>query len=429
MKPFLWTPSSLLVSALAILFFTSCSAPPKPGTTVMAPTPVGVVEGVSQPVDRLRDENLSSDVPVFIVSGRALGEKMQRGVDPFANERSETRDPRLAVAEVSVGEGLTSDEIYEETTTEVKKKKTRFRLREVSLAPALENIDPWQLRGDGRRHATHPWIREIRAQLDRGKTRQIVIFVHGYNTHLITNTEQAADLYHYLGRDGAVINFEWPSVGSLTGYVKDKGNARQSTRLFRNMISNLAEATDASRIMILAHSAGNPIVVNAMSELRLIENQLSREQLYQKYKLDRVVLAAPDMDLMEFFNAVFDRFYECARGVAVYSSPDDKALKLSSILYGDTRLGRSIGELQPWELEVLDRADGIEMIDVTVPESMFGGGLGHSYFHRDPWVSSDIGLFLSETSPERRALVKQEDSVFWGFPKDYREKLRAMKRH
>lgn len=421
-------PGGMAFFLTIALFSASCGSTPKPGTTEMAPTPVGVVEKVSQPVNYLRRTNLNSGVPVFIVSSRILNDELSRGVDPFGNKRSEQPIPHLAIADVMVGEGLTSDEVYFESTTEMKKKQTRFKLREVDLHDPIKNSDPWELKSNGAQHSNHPWIQAIRQQLDQSDDRQITIFVHGFNTHLITNTEQAADLYHFMGRKGAMINFEWPSEGKLLGYIEDKGNAQQSTRLFRTMITNLAHATGASRIRILAHSAGNPIVVNAMRELRLIENQLTAEQLTDKYKIDRVVLAAPDMDVMEFFNGVFDRFYEVANGVAVYASPDDKALKISSLLYADTRLGRSIDQLQPWEKEVLNHADGIEMINVSEPESIYHVGTGHSYFHRDPWVSTDIGLFLYELKASQRALVKDEGDVFWKFPKDYRERLRGLNR-
>ncbi len=423
LRPFLPT----LAFAMTLLF-AGCVAAPKPGTTKMAPTPVGVIEKVAQPVNYLRRTNLNSEVPVFIVSSRNLNDKLIRGVDPFGNARNDEPVPHLAIADVQVGEGLSSEQIYRESTTEVKKKKTRLKLREVTITDPLTDVDPWATGNEGQRHSSHQWMQAIRKQLDQSRDRQITIFVHGFNTHLITNTEQAADLYHYMGRTGAMINFEWPSEGKLLGYIADKGNAQQSTRLFRSMIASLAEATDASRILILAHSAGNPIVVNAMRELRLIESDLTAKQLTDKYKIDRVVLAAPDMDVMEFFNGVFDRFYELANGVAVYASPDDKALRVSSFLFADTRLGRSIGQLKPWEEQVLDVADGIEMINVSQPERIYRIGTGHSYFHRDPWVSSDIGLFLYELDTEQRGLVKDEGDVFWKFPKDYRERLRSLGR-
>ena len=166
-------------------------------------------------------------------------------------------------------------------------------------------------------------------------------------------------------------------------------------------------------------------MVNALREIRLLEFDLPAEQVQAKYSIGRVVLAAPDMDLMAFTNAVQDRFFELTTGVAVYASPKDRALGLSEKLYGNSRLGRAVGKIEPWERELLQHASNIEMVDASVAEKEFGSALGHSYFHRDPWVSSDIGSFILGKSPTARGLVKnQSDQVFWEFPTDYPKQLR-----
>ena len=84
-----------------------------------------------------------------------------------------------------------------------------------------------------------------------------------------------------------------------------------------------------------------------------------------------------------------------------------------------------MGKIEPWERETFQRVPKIELIDASVAEKEFGSALGHSYFHRDPWVSSDIGSFILGRSPAGRGLVKKHgDQVFWEFPKDYPEQLK-----
>jgi esterase/lipase superfamily enzyme len=220
-----------------------------------------------------------------------------------------------------------------------------------------------------------------------------------------------------------MISFEWPSESNVLGYIADKGNATYSTRHFRGLISNLAKECNVDSITIIAHSAGSPIVVNALRELRLLEHDLPAAEVREKYRIDRVVLAAPDMDLMAFVNAIHDRFFELANGIAVYASPNDKALGFSQVLYNEKRLGRSVGNLEDWEKKVLAAAKNIEMIDASRADKQYGNFLGHSYFHRDPWVSSDIGSFVLAKSPPNRELVREPDEVFWKFPVDYPERL------
>jgi esterase/lipase superfamily enzyme len=239
-----------------------------------------------------------------------------------------------------------------------------------------------------------------------------------------------------MGRKGVMISFEWPSESRLLGYIQDKGNANYSTRQFRAMISNVAKECEVDSITIIAHSAGAPIVVNALREIRLLEFDMPADQVRslpgyerararEKYRIGRIVLAAPDMDVMAFTNAVHDRFHELTTGIAVYASQKDRALGLSEKLYGNSRLGRTVGKLEVWEKQVLSQVLKIELIDASVAEKQFRNVLGHSYFHRDPWVSSDIGSFILGRSPAERGLVKPGDAeVFWQFPTDYPDRLK-----
>lgn len=393
----------------------------------MAEVPLAATVGVPHPIGNLEERFLQPEIPVFIVSGRNRLEN-PRGVDPFGNERTQDLKPYLGIASVTVGEGLSAEELVERTRSETpKRKRPRVELKSVDTYEHGGDINPWMLDQQDQDFGDHPWVAAVREQLDRSQRRNITIYVHGYNTHLITNTEQAAEMYHRAGRDGAVINFEWPSMGQLLGYVHDKGNANVSTRHFRALLVNLARQTDAKGISILAHSAGTPIVANALREIRLLNDELSPERLQAKYRIDRVILAAPDMDLMEFLNAVMDGFDLVAEGVAVYASPEDLALKASSLLFRETRLGRSVGRLTPVESEVLRRAGGIEMIDVGYPESLHGDFLGHGYFLHNPWVSSDLGLFYFNLPPERRGLVREPGDIFWKFPEDYPERLSSLR--
>lgn len=293
----------------------------------------------------------------------------------------------------------------------------------MELSPQPIKVDPWLIKDDVVRHDGNPWVQALKRQLDQTDNRNVCIFVHGYNASFIKNTLLAAEIFHYTGRQGAMVSFEWPSESSVFGYLADKGNATYSTRHFRGLIANLAKEVEIDSITIIAHSAGSPIVVNALRELRLLEHDLSAEDVREKYHIGRVVLAAPDMDLMAFVNAIHDRFFELAEGIAVYASPNDKSLGLSQVLYDEKRLGRSVGRLEDWEKQVLLAAENIEMIDASLADKQWGTFLGHSYFHRDPWVSSDIGAFMLRKLPESRELVREPGEVFWNFPRDYPDRL------
>ncbi|MDF1751958.1 MAG: alpha/beta hydrolase [Verrucomicrobiales bacterium] len=386
----------------------------------MVAAPLGFASGLLEDFPHISTTDVKSDIPIFLISGRNLLDSPQ-GVNPFGNQRSTNPTPHLAIAKVAVGEGLSREHIINETlSSESGIRKTRFELKEINLFPTLP-IDHFTLNHSECNNEDHPWISELRQQLDRSRQRTIAIYVHGFNTKLIPNTEFAAAMSHFGGREGAVVSYEWPSLGSISAYAADKGNAEYSTRVFRGVIANLAKETGADQVNIVAHSAGCPIVVNALKELRLTYKDLNPDQLNEKFRISRVALAAPDMDLMTFYNGVFDRFYEATGGVAVYASSADKALDFSANMFRAERLGTAVDDLKPWEKEAMLRAGKIEMIDVSVPEQNSRGWVGHTYYYRNTWVSSDLFSFLSGKSPEERMLVRQDGEIFWGFPENFPE--------
>ena len=386
------------------------------------PTPLGLSLGLPHPGGDFRKTLGDKKVPIYVVSGRNL-EDVAKGLDPFGTKRNHR--PELGIATVQIGAGLDADDLLRETVESVKRKKTKVELVSMELSPRPES-DPWLLKDVIARHETNAWVQAIKRQLDQSDSRNVCIYVHGYNTSFVDNTLLAAEIFHYLGRNGAMISFEWPSEARLLGYITDKGNATYSTRHFRGLISNIAKECQADSVTIVAHSAGAPIVVNALRELRLLEYDLSPNEVQRKYKIEKVALAAPDMDLMSFVNAIHDRFYEVTNGIAVYASPNDRALRASQLLYKDERLGGSVGLLEPWEKKALLGVSKIEMIDATKPNRKHRRFLGHAYFHRDPWISSDIGCFIMGLSPQRRGLSRDEGEVFWSFPDDFVDRLQQL---
>jgi len=406
---------------LLVVFATGCQS--MNVSRRLMPTPIGIVAGLPFPGGEYSEacSCTEHETPVFIVSGRNLLPD-SRSPNPFGNERA--KKPSLGTAYVTIGKNLSPKELYEQTVTGGLRKTARVAFSRIELAPEDDSQELFHEHELPVLHSGNQWLDSVSRQLDRGQHRNITIFVHGFNTELIDNTLVAAEIYHYLGHQGAMVSFEWPSKSKLLGYIQDKGNANYGTRQFRTMLLNLARECAADSITIIAHSAGSPIVVNALREIRLLDNELTPQQLQSKYKVDRVVLAAPDMDLLAFLNAIRDGFHEVVGRVAVYASPGDRALRASEKITGTQRLGRAVNNLEPWEKKILMNTSGLEMVDASVAETNYRSLTRHSYFHRDPWVSSDIGGFILRKKPVDRRLSKRRDELFWRFPHDYPDQLR-----
>ena len=419
-----WLTQIVCCLAIAIAATFGCAAS-KLSRRLM-PTPLALTLGIPQPGGDFISSCQSTDaeLPIFVISGRNLIDPSDP-INPFGDERNAI--PTLGVAFVKVGAGLSSAELLAETTTDKKRKKARVSYDRIELSPTPLPAEAWRVRDDAVRYENNAWVRAVKAQMRRTNSNTAIIYVHGYNTGFIENTLLAGEIFHYTGRKGVMMSFEWPSEAKLFGYIPDKANASFSTHQFRSLISNIAKECRIDNITIIAHSAGSPVVVNALRELRLLDFDLTAAQIQDKYRVGRVVLAAPDMDLMAFTNAIHDRFYELTKGIAVYASPKDRALKLAERLNGNPRLGRAVGELDEEEKEYLQQVPSIEMIDASIAEKQVRDFVGHSYFQQDPWVSSDIGSFLIGRSPQERGLRKSSpNSVFWEFGDDYPTQLEQL---
>ena len=187
----------------------------------------------------------------------------------------------------------------------------------------------------------------------------------------------------------------------------------------------LAEETNA-RINIIAHSAGAPVAVGGIRELCLMHYDEGTKAVQQRFRIGHLVLLAPDMDLGQFENGIHDEIMGVPERMTIYISTRDKALSLSSWVYGFARLGASLTELTAENTEFLHENPDCEIIDVGGAEDSHGSWLGHSYFHQNPWVSSDVLMTLRyDAPPEKRGLVKAEDKPVWIFPEDYPQRARA----
>lgn len=65
-----------------------------------------------------------------------------------------------------------------------------------------------------------------------------------------------------------------------------------------------------------------------------------------------------------------------------------------------------------------------QWVDVTAAQRRFPSFIGHSYYHENPWVSSDAMLFMAlGATAEERGLVRDLKTAFMVFPDDYVERL------
>jgi len=194
------------------------------------------------------------------------------------------------------------------------------------------------------------------------KQKHLTLFIHGYDNSWTQAMQRydtiAKQLFDGADSLGELIAFDWPSKGSLLGYLPDRAEARKTAEDLTNVLSELYDwmaskqtlATvnldDACRAKtsIIAHSMGNYALEFAMNELWTRKNRPLLVSLMQE-----VLMVAADVD-----NDLFRHGDQVSHGdgeglsnlsyriTALYTGRDN-VLGTSAGLkhFGKRRLGRS----------------------------------------------------------------------------------------
>ena len=238
----------------------------------------------------------------------------------------------------------------------------------------------------------------FRSELDAARSRDVFVFVHGYNVSFEDSARRTAQLAYDLGFPGVPVMYSWPSQAALSGYMADENNALRSQTPMRQFLSGLAAQSNGARIHLIAHSMGNRVLTEAMRNLALTDPS----PLFSE-----VILTAPDIDAIYFKNEIAPAIQKIARRVTLYASSDDKALLASKKAHGgDPRAGESVPIVVVPGIDTVD-ASGI---DVSLL------GLGHSYFAETKLVLDDINLLLTaDKPPAERSLREQLEGAgkYW----------------
>lgn len=242
------------------------------------------------------------------------------------------------------------------------------------------------------------FLQRVSEDLARTRSRDVLVFVHGYNSSFEEAAVRLAQLVADMGFDGTAVLFSWASAGALSGYVRDQQTARNAGYYLLQLLREQLPRTNPDRIHVLAHSMGSEVLSKAMS---LVDRADSLPRLGQ------VILAAPDVDARIFAREILPILRERALGVTLYASSEDDALRASRVLNGVWRLG-----LGGDSVTVLD---GLETIDAT---RVRGDALGHTLFGNSALLSDLYALLTEGRSPADRRLLQARTAdgrVFWRF--------------
>ena len=268
----------------------------------------------------------------------------------------------------------------------------------------------------------------INSELAQAVDKEIMVYVHGTKVDFAHATILAAEIDHFAGRDFVGLAFAWPSHQNILYYLLgiDVRRALHSSAALQSLLVLLSEHTMAEHINILAYSAGCKVASKALFELRQTYSHLDSNQLKEKFRLGAAVFAAADVAIDVFEERVV-AVSDLAQQVVVTISDNDNALKAAKkYMGGEARAGSIEAESIMETFLVDNKISNVEIIDVSLGQDTRGFNIiGHHYWYRHPWMSSDI-IFIMRTDlpPSRRGLSPAELEGVWYLSSDYPEKIR-----
>ena len=408
--------TALLLASLWLL--GGCSSPVR-----LMPTPTLFTSGDPGLFGAPDDAGRATSIEILYATNRLpLGPQ-----DARHYTRIRSKDLRLGVATLRVGDGTkTREALQTMSTSVVEGERPKITLEATREMTVLE--DGAQASGP----ETQAFFAHVDELLRRCANRDLLIYMHGANTDFDRAAAQAAQLQHFLGRDAVVMVFAWPSAGTLLRYPRDVATARHSEPAFAHLLEQLSAHTQAAHLNVLAYSAGAML---ASPGLARAAGGAAAAADPARLRLGEVYYAAPDIDFPVFVDNL-PRYQDQVRRVTVAVNLSDRALSFAQWIHRVSRAGRpNLAEIGPEETRWLVEASGREELDVLSITAEDLPGLpadSHSFWYDHPWVSSDVILKLRfHAPPPARGLVLNSNDIelaFWTFPSDYAERLPAVAR-
>ncbi len=220
-----------------------------------------------------------------------------------------------------------------------------------------------------------------------GVSRDILLYVHGFNTSLDEARFRLAQVVADGGFSGVPALFTWNSRGGLFNYESDKEAATVSRDALEKVLFALARTPGVGRVHILAHSMGAWLTMETLRGVALAGHP------DLDGKLGEIMLANPDIDLNVFRQQVARLD---AHHVSIFVNNNDRALSLSSRIAGDRQRLGAMDPSKPEDKAEIDRL-GVSVHDISSFSTDF---IGHGAFAEAPDVVRTIGAHIAAPRPQ-----------------------------
>jgi len=226
------------------------------------------------------------------------------------------------------------------------------------------------------------FLSALQKQIKSSPSKDVFIFVHGFNSTFEDAARRCAQLAYDLDFDGTPMMYSWASAGSATAYTKDEATVQSSGQKMAQMLDDVVAHSGAERIHLIAHSMGNRALIEAL------QNYLASPAARNRHRIfDQIVFTAPDVD-RDYFVGAMKSLTDVATRVTLYASDTDLALQSSQILHAAPRAGLA-------GINIISMP-GLDTIDMSaVPAD----SLGHNYFAANSGAIYDLFRLLWRGDP------------------------------
>ena len=215
-----------------------------------------------------------------------------------------------------------------------------------------------------------------------GVNRDVLVFVHGFNTSFEEARDRAAQITADSRFGGVAVLFTWPTKHELFGYVSDKDSAMASRDALQTLLQDISATPGVGKVHVLAHSMGGWLAMEALRQASIVgDRDLSG-------RLGEVMLASPDID-MDVFAAQMAHVRPAK--VTVFATANDRALSLSSAIAQSRRRVGAIDPSKPEDRQALEDL-GAKVYDLS---NVSDGFIDHGAYADAPDVLHAIGAQLA----------------------------------
>lgn len=414
----------ILLIVISCTLVSGCAAPQ---SYDLMPPPVVYTDSSIDPFTHISDEHRSTHLQVFYATNR-IPTGAQNSYT-YSNQYSSTL--RFGHAGVMMGAPGTDWETLHRSSVSAEVTEP--------IVISLETVAEKAVRADvGRSVETEisqelaDYFQLINHELSLAVDKEIVVYVHGTKVDFTNAALLTAEVDHFAGRDFVSLAYAWPSHQNILSYLvgTDVKRARESSSGLADVLVLLAQNTVAEKIHILSYSAGGRVTSKALNEIRNRFPGLEPDGLRETMRIGSVVFAAADVE-----HDVFLERLKAASDIAdqitiTISDRDDALLAAAKYMGGSDRAGTKGAEPDELAYIALKHLQNVSIVDVSIGQQQRGFDIvGHHYWYRHPWMSSDI-IFVMRTDlpPNRRGLQSAESNGLWYLPGDYPARVRKAAR-